>query len=61
MEAKRLYGENKYVIPYLGSRSEDKVNDLLAAPEGLSDARDRKGYEGEIAPALVSSMSHKIR
>ena len=37
------------------------MNDLLAAPEDLSDVRDRKDYEGEIAPAFVSSMSHKIR
>jgi hypothetical protein len=61
MEAKRPYGENKYVIPYLGSGSENTINDLLAAPEDFSDVWDRKDYEGEITPALVSSMSYKIR
>jgi hypothetical protein len=49
------------VIPYLGSGSENTINDLLAAPEDFSDVWDRKDYEGEITPALVSSMSYKIR
>ena len=60
-EAKRPYGENKYVIPYLGSGSEDGIIDLFATPEDLSDVRDGKDYEGEIAPAFVTSMSHEIR
>ena len=57
----RPYDENKYVIPYLWSESEDEINDLLAAPEDFSDVWDPRDYEGEIAPALASSMNHKIR
>ena len=49
----------KTSIQYL--RGEDGINDLLAAPEGLLDVRDRKDHGGEIAPAFVSSMSHEIR
>jgi hypothetical protein len=61
MEAIRPYCDNKYLIPYLGSGSEDGINDLLATPEDLSDVRDGKDYEGEIAPAFVTSMRHEIR
>lgn len=61
METVRQYCGNKYVIPYLGPGSEDGMNNPLAAPEDLSDVRDRKDYEREIAPAFVSSTSHKIR